>query len=91
MISVFNPSHCRSDSSCFVQRKVGDQGAAIRQHLAAFSAQRKSRLHGQLALGMNPGMPVFTTGLSLTRVLIPSLICLIASSGRVEISKFSSM
>jgi hypothetical protein len=22
-ISVFNPSHCRSDSSCFVKRKVG--------------------------------------------------------------------
>jgi len=40
---------------------------------------------GQLALGMNPGMPVSTTGLSLTRVLIPSLISLIASSGRVEI------
>jgi hypothetical protein len=38
-----------------------------------------------LLLGMNPGMPVSTTGLSLTRVLIPSLISLIASSGRVEI------
>ncbi len=44
-----------------------------------------------LLLGMNPGMPVSTTGLSLTRILIPSLISLMASSGRVEISKFSLM
>jgi hypothetical protein len=39
----------------------------------------------QLFLGMNPGTPVSTTGLSLIRVLIPSLISLMASSGRVEI------
>ena len=38
---------------------------------------------------MNPGTPVSTTVLNLTRNLIPSLICRIAVSGRVETSKFS--
>ena len=42
-------------------------------------------------LGMNPGTPVSTTALNLTRDLIPSLISRIASSGRVETSKFSWM
>ena len=41
------------------------------------------------ALGMNPGTPVSTTALNLTRDLIPSLISRMASSGRVETSKFS--
>src|SRR5580704_3548703 len=40
-------------------------------------------------LGMNPGTPVSTTALNLTRNLIPSLISRTASSGRVETSKFS--
>jgi hypothetical protein len=38
---------------------------------------------------MNPGTPVSTTVLNLTRDLIPSLISRMASSGRVETSKFS--
>ena len=38
---------------------------------------------------MNPGTPVSTTALNLTRDLIPSLISRMASSGRVETSKFS--
>ena len=38
-------------------------------------------------LGMNPGTPVSTTALNLTRNLIPSLISRTASSGRVETSK----
>ena len=40
---------------------------------------------------MNPGTPVSTTALNLIRVLIPSLISRMASSGRVETSKFSLM
>jgi hypothetical protein len=43
------------------------------------------------ALGMNPGTPVFTTALNLTRDLIPSLISRTASSGMAETSKFSRM
>ena len=38
---------------------------------------------------MNPGTPVSTTVLNLTRDLIPSLISRMASSGMVETSKFS--
>ena len=38
---------------------------------------------------MNPGTPVSTTELNLTRNLIPSLISRTASSGRVETPKFS--
>ena len=38
---------------------------------------------------MNPGTPVSTTALNLTRDLIPSLISRMASSGMVETSKFS--
>src|SRR5215831_926727 len=45
--------------------------------------------HVHLPLGINPGTPVSTTGLILCRVLIPSLISFIASSGSVEILKFS--
>src|SRR5579864_4540158 len=44
--------------------------------------------HG-FPLGINPGTPVSTTALNLTRDLIPSLISCTAPSGRVEISKFS--
>ena len=40
---------------------------------------------------MNPGKPVSTTALNLCRVLIPSLISFTASSGSVEILKFSLM
>src|SRR5689334_4503581 len=40
-------------------------------------------------LGMNPGTPLSTTALNLTRNLIPSLISRMALSGRVETSKFS--
>src|ERR1700757_4683816 len=47
--------------------------------------------HVQLALGINPGTPVSTTALNLCRVLIPSVISFMASSGSVEISKFSLM
>ncbi len=47
----------------------------------------KSRPH--LPLGMNPGTPVSTTALNLTRDLIPSLISRMGFSGRVETSKFS--
>src|SRR5580704_3768567 len=45
------------------------------------------RVH--FSLGINPGTPVSTTALNLCRVLIPSLISFMASSGSVEISKFS--
>ena len=38
---------------------------------------------------MNPGTPVSTTVLNLTRAVMPSLISRTASSGRVETSKFS--
>jgi len=38
---------------------------------------------------MNPGTPVSTTVLNLTRDLIPSLISPMASSGMAETSKFS--
>ena len=38
---------------------------------------------------MNPGTPVSTTALNLTRDVIPSLISRMASSGMVETSKFS--
>jgi len=38
---------------------------------------------------MNPGTPVSTTALSLTRSLIPSLISRMAFSGSVATSKFS--
>jgi hypothetical protein len=44
--------------------------------------------HVHLPFGINPGTPVSTTELNLCRVLIPSRISFIASSGRVEISKF---
>src|SRR4029077_10475726 len=47
--------------------------------------------HVQLPLGINPGTPVSTTALNLCRVLIPSLISFIASSGSMEMSKFSLM
>src|ERR1700748_1333249 len=47
--------------------------------------------HVHLPLGINPGTPVSTTALNLCRVLIPSLISFMASSGSAEISKFSWM
>src|SRR6202795_2394897 len=47
--------------------------------------------HVYFPLGINPGTPVSTTALNLCRVLIPSLISFIASSGSLEISKFSLM
>ena len=62
------------------ERKAGD---AI--HLAA----RVVVFRRHFPLGMNPGTPVSTTGLSLIRNLIPSFISRMASSGRVETSKFS--
>ena len=40
---------------------------------------------------MNPGTPVSTTALNLTRDLIPSVISRTASSGMAETSKFSLM
>src|SRR5271166_2707519 len=46
--------------------------------------------HVHFPLGINPGTPVCTTALNLCRVLIP-LSSFIASSGSVEISKFSLM
>src|SRR5579862_6374332 len=51
--------------------------------------ERGKRAQPPFPLGMNPGTPVSTTGLNLTCNLIPSLISRTASSGRVEISKFS--
>src|ERR1700741_499137 len=48
-------------------------------------------VHIYFPLGINPGTPVSTTALNLCRVLIPSLISFIASSGSLEISKFSLM
>jgi hypothetical protein len=50
--------------------------------------RRESQRH-HFCLGMNPGTPVSPTALNLTRDVIPSLISRIASSGRVETSKFS--
>ncbi len=52
---------------------------------------RGGALNVQFPLGMNPGMPVLTTGLSLTRVVIPLVISSMASSGRAETAKFSWM
>ena len=40
---------------------------------------------------MKPGTPVLTTVLNRTLVVTPSRISPIASSGKVEISKFSRM
>jgi hypothetical protein len=56
---------------------------------AGYAASRWFNVH--LSLGINPGTPVATTALNLCRVLIPSLISFIASSGSVEILKFSLM
>src|ERR1700730_5003648 len=47
--------------------------------------------HVHLPLGINPGTPVSTTALNLCRALIPSLISFMASSGSMEILKFSLM
>ena len=63
-------------------RRVGN---VVTPNRGILSSAGNSGVDAQLALGMNPGMPVSTTGLSLTRVVIPSLISLIASSGRAEI------
>jgi hypothetical protein len=43
----------------------------------------------QLARGIKPGTPVLTTVLNRTLAVMPSRISRMASSGRVEISKFS--
>src|SRR4029077_2464669 len=48
-----------------------------------------SRVHR--SLGINPGTPVSTTTLNRILVATPSRISCMASSGRVEISKFSWM
>jgi len=58
--------------------------------------QREVTLYGIIPtkvqpLGMNPGTPVLTTALNLTRDLIPLLISSTASSGMAEMSKFSRM
>src|SRR5580765_5235827 len=58
-------------------------GATLGMFIAALSHH--------LPLGMNPGMPVSTTLLNLTRDLIPSVISRTASSGMAETSKFSLM
>jgi uncharacterized repeat protein (TIGR03803 family) len=70
----------------------GDGGNFLRRGCRR-RGERGSRrsLNAHLPLGMNPGMPVFTTGLSLTRMVIPLAISSMASLGRVEISKFCSM
>lgn len=46
---------------------------------------------GQLARGIKPGTPVPTTALNRTLVVMPFRISRMASSGRVETSKFSWM
>ena len=51
--------------------------------------ERRSPPCPHVPLGMNPGTPVSTTALNLTRNLTPSLISCTASSGRAETSKFS--
>ena len=55
-------------------RKAGSEPASatdVRAALRTRSGRSVNSRQNYVALGMNPGMPVFTTGLSLTRVVIP--------------------
>jgi hypothetical protein len=54
----------RAEFSLLAPQRMFAQGAV-------FSSAGNSGLNVHLSLGMNPGMPVSTTELSLTRVLIP--------------------
>src|SRR6267378_8336388 len=65
-------------------------GRLIIDGSAGYAASRRW-FNVHFPLGINPGTPVSTTALNLCRVLIPSLISFIASSGSVEILKFSLM
>src|SRR5271157_1261591 len=63
------------------------QHANLRANLQRVRPNRLSSV--QLARGIKPGTPVLTTVLNRTLVVMPSRISRMASSGRVEISKFS--
>ncbi len=70
-----------------LERPASGGGCYQLRYLQRFRLGLPSQPH--FRLGMNPGTPVSTTALNLTRDLIPSLISRMASSGNVETSKFS--
>ncbi len=77
------------DGKHVLRRRVRPIGTGGLDRVASEGAYPPRRHPGWLARGMNPGTPVLTTWLKRTLFVTPSRSSCMASSGKVEISKFS--